>query len=52
MVGLAGSVWLNTQSQYCGIDDTPTEMMYQINNGLDDTLHNTNRRIIQQAVSN
>ena len=31
MVGLAGSVWLNTQSQYRGNDDTPTEMAYQIN---------------------
>ena len=52
MVGSAGSVWLNTQSRYRGIDDTPTEMAYQINNGLDDTLHDRNRRIIQQAVSN
>jgi len=51
MVGSAGSVWLNTQSQYRGIDDTPTEMSYQINNGLDDTLHDRNRRIIQR-VSN
>ena len=52
MVGLAGSVWLNTQSQYRGIDDTPTEKVYQINNGLDDTLHNRNGRIIQWAVLN
>ena len=32
----AGSVWLDTQSQYCGIDDTPTTTTkiktYQINN--------------------
>ena len=34
------------------IDDTPTEKSYQINNGLDDTLYDRNRRIIQQAVSN
>ena len=52
MVGMAGSVWLNTQLQYCGIDDSPTEKVYQINNGLDDTLHDRNRRIIQQAVLN
>ena len=45
-------VWLNTQTQYRGIDDTPTEKVYQINNGLDDTLHDRNRRIIQWAVSN
>ena len=33
MVGSAGSVWLHTQSQYDGIDDTPTtEEEYQINN--------------------
>ena len=52
MVGLASSVWLNTQSQYCGIDDTPTEMAYQINSRLDDTVHNRRRRIIQWAVLN
>ena len=52
MVDLVGSVWLNTHSQYCGIDDTPTEKLYQINDGLDDTLHNRNRRIIQQMVLN
>ena len=40
---MAGSVWLNTQSQYHGINDTPTEKVYQINNGLDDTLHNMRR---------
>ena len=32
----AGSVWLDTQSQYCGIDDTPTTTTkiktYRINN--------------------
>ena len=33
MVGSAGSVWLHTQSQYDGIDDTQTtEEEYQINN--------------------
>ena len=33
MIGSAGSVWLHTQSQYDGIDDTPTtEEEYQINN--------------------
>ena len=34
MVGLAGSVWLDTQSQYCGIDDTllQQQKMHQINN--------------------
>ena len=28
MFGLAGNVWLNTQSQYDWIDDTPTEEAY------------------------
>ena len=34
LVCSAGSVWLDTQSQYCGIDDTPTTTTktYQINN--------------------
>ena len=32
MVSLADSVWLNTQFKYRGIDDTPTEKAYQINN--------------------
>ena len=33
LVCSAGSVWLDTQSQYCGIDDTPTEKKtHQINN--------------------
>jgi len=34
LVCLAGSVWLDTQSQYCGINDTPTTTTktYQINN--------------------
>ena len=44
MIGSAGSVWLNTQSQYRGIDDTPTEMAYKINNGLDDTLHDRKKK--------
>ena len=36
LVCSAGSVWLDTQSQYCGIDDTPTTTTkiktYRINN--------------------
>ena len=32
IVGLAGSMWLNTQSQYHGIDNNPIEEEYQINN--------------------
>lgn len=34
-VVLTGSELLNTQ--YCGINDTPTKKAYQINNGLTDT---------------
>ena len=34
LVCSAGSMWLDTQSQYRGIDDTPTTTtkLYQINN--------------------